>query len=438
MASPMSNRSVEYDTPDGTYGRFLLEEILPEVAKKYTLTDKPEERAICGSSSGGICAFKVAWERPDAFQKVVSHIGSFTNIRGGYVYPSLIRKTEAKASEGAYTTPEQKNAARSPPQDPCLPAGRQERPRQPVRQLAAGKSGDGCRPQVRRVGLSVRLRRRHAQRQPWCVDLSRDHALAVAGHPMSASFAELDYRQTPLGELTLRRRRIASLDGMEIFEVKLGDAFLMSSLFHEVEVALADLGFVGLDAPLDVVVGGLGLGYTARAALNHPAVRSVIVVEALDAVIEWHERGLVPLGPELTGDPHCRFVHGDFFALAAASGRGFDPAEPGRKFHAVLLDIDHSPRNLLDARHGAFYEPAGLRELAVHLHPGGVFAFWSDDPPDERFLMTLRDAFNTADAHVVSFHNPLLERDSASTVYVARIRSKPQDLPPNDESGGDM
>ena len=242
---------------------------------------------------------------------------------------------------------------------------------------------------------------------------------------MSASFAELDYHQTPLGELTLRRRRIAALDDLEVYEVKLGNAFLMSSLFHEVEVALADLGLAGLDAPeLDVVVGGLGLGYTARAALKHPAVRSLIVVEALDAVIEWHEQGLVPLGPELTGDPRCRFVHGDFFALAA-SGHGFDPAGPGRKFHAVLLDIDHSPRNLLHVSHGAFYEPAGLRRLTAHLHPGGVFALWSDDPPDESFLVVLHDGFATANARVVTFYNPLLERDSASTVYVARTQSKP-------------
>ena len=105
---PRSNRSFEYDTPDGTYARFLLEEILPEVAKKYKLTEKAEERAICGNSSGGICAFAVAWERPDAFTKVVSHIGSFTNIRGGYIYPSLIRKTAPKVSGAHYTTPEQK------------------------------------------------------------------------------------------------------------------------------------------------------------------------------------------------------------------------------------------------------------------------------------------------------------------------------------------
>jgi len=238
---------------------------------------------------------------------------------------------------------------------------------------------------------------------------------------MSADFAELDYRQTPLGELTLRRRRVLALDGLEVFEVKLGDAFLMSSLFHEVEVALADLGLATVNAPeMDVVVGGLGLGYTALAALKHSAVRSLIVVEALDAVIDWHQRGLVPLGPQLTANPRCRFVHGDFFAIATAPEKGFDPENPGRLFHAVLLDIDHSPKNLLHARHGAFYEADGLRRLAAQLHPQGVFALWSDDPPDADFLETLHAVFTDVEARVVSFFNPLLERDSASTVYIAR------------------
>ena len=90
------DRSFEYDSLTGTYVRFLLEEILPEVGRKYRLTDDPERRAIAGASSGGICAFTAAWERPDAFRKVVSHIGSFTNIRGGHVYPALIRKTPRK------------------------------------------------------------------------------------------------------------------------------------------------------------------------------------------------------------------------------------------------------------------------------------------------------------------------------------------------------
>jgi len=90
------NRSFEYDTLSGQYAKFLLEEILPAVGKEYKLTGEASGRAICGISSGGICAFTVAWQRPDAFSKVLSHVGSFTNIRGGHVYPALIRKTDPK------------------------------------------------------------------------------------------------------------------------------------------------------------------------------------------------------------------------------------------------------------------------------------------------------------------------------------------------------
>jgi len=102
-----SNRSVEYDTLSDAYARFLLEEILPAVAKDYKLTDNPEGRCIAGNSSGGICAFTVAWQKPEAFGKVFSSIGSFTNIRGGHVYPDLVRKAEKKPifffqQEGAY------------------------------------------------------------------------------------------------------------------------------------------------------------------------------------------------------------------------------------------------------------------------------------------------------------------------------------------------
>jgi len=93
---PRRNRSFEYDTLSDQYARFLLDEILPEVGKQYRLTDDPNCQAICGISSGGICAWTVAWERPDAFRKVLSHVGSFTNIRGGHVYPALIRKTPKK------------------------------------------------------------------------------------------------------------------------------------------------------------------------------------------------------------------------------------------------------------------------------------------------------------------------------------------------------
>jgi enterochelin esterase family protein len=91
-----SNRSVEYDTLSADYAVFLEKEILPEVAKRVVLSNDPKQRAIAGISSGGICAFTAAWERPDLFGKVMSHVGSFTNIRGGHVYPALIRKTPPK------------------------------------------------------------------------------------------------------------------------------------------------------------------------------------------------------------------------------------------------------------------------------------------------------------------------------------------------------
>jgi enterochelin esterase-like enzyme len=91
------NRSFEYDTLSDQYSRFLMDEMLPEVAKEYKLTDDPDGRAICGMSSGGICSFTVAWNRPDAFHKVLSQIGSFTDIRGGHNYPPMIRKTKGKA-----------------------------------------------------------------------------------------------------------------------------------------------------------------------------------------------------------------------------------------------------------------------------------------------------------------------------------------------------
>ena len=96
--------------------------------------------------------------------------------------------------------------------------------------------------------------------------------------PQRPFFEELDFQPTLIGDLALRRRRVAALDDAEVYEVTLGGGFLMSSLFHAVEVALADLPLAGREGPLDVVVGGLGLGYTAQAALRYPAVRTLVVV----------------------------------------------------------------------------------------------------------------------------------------------------------------
>jgi spermidine synthase len=234
---------------------------------------------------------------------------------------------------------------------------------------------------------------------------------------MSANFEELDYRPTPIGVLSLRRRRSPS-SGLDIYEIKLGDEFLMSSQFTAAEIALANLGLAGLHrAGLDVVVGGLGLGYTASAVLENSNVRSLVVVDALPEVIEWHQQGLLPLGQQLTDDPRCRLIHGDFFALSH-SVDGFDPDRPARRFDAVLVDIDHSPRNLLHPRHAALYQPEGLARLATHLRAGGVFALWSNDPPDAAFEGVLAGAFATTASHVVTFDDWRGDHAASNTVYV--------------------
>ena len=121
---------------------------------------------------------------------------------------------------------------------------------------------------------------------------------------MALVFEELDFQETPLGEISLRRRSEPKLDGEILYEVKLNDEFLMSSLFTEAEIQLSKLGLAALDGPeLDIVVGGLGLGYTAVAALEDPSVRSLMVIEVMEPVIDWHHRGLVPLGEKLAQIP---------------------------------------------------------------------------------------------------------------------------------------
>jgi spermidine synthase len=239
---------------------------------------------------------------------------------------------------------------------------------------------------------------------------------------MSALFQELAYSETAIGALSLRRRKDLSL-GIDIYEIKLDDDFLMSSLFTEGEVALATLGLGAHGAAaqggrtLDVVVGGLGLGYTAAAALDHPALASLVVIDALPEVIDWHRRGLVPLGRKLADDRRCTLAQGDFFAMALA--RRLCPAAPSGQVDAILLDIDHSPANVLHPSHAALYTPAGLDSIAAQLRPGGVFALWSNDAPDATFTATLRGAFRSVEARVVTFDSLAGDRQDGNTIYLA-------------------
>jgi spermidine synthase len=227
-----------------------------------------------------------------------------------------------------------------------------------------------------------------------------------------ARFEELDYQPTPMGDLTLRRRVEPTLN-VDVFEVKLGDEYLMSSLFVVAEEELAKLGLAAHDDPRAVMVGGLGLGYTAVAALADSRVERLTVVETMAAVIDWHERELLPTSAMLVGDPRTSLVKNDFFALM----RG----EPHETWDAILLDIDHSTEHQLDPSHADLYTLGGIRALAEHLSYGGVFALWSDDPPLPAFIEVLMEVFPMVDTHVVAFDNFLTGGISTNTVYVARL-----------------
>ncbi len=241
--------------------------------------------------------------------------------------------------------------------------------------------------------------------------------------PMSLLFEELDYQTTPLGDISLRRRSEPKLGGHILYEVKLNDEFLMSSLFTEAEVQLSTLGLAALKKhhdghDLDIIVGGLGLGYTAATVLEDPAVKSLTVIDVMQAVINWHRQELVPLGETLTSDPRCKLVHADFFEVATAAS-GFDTDNPERLVHAVLLDIDHSPSHWLNSGNSHFYTLSALTKLADKLYPGGVFGLWSNDPPETKFIQLLESVFAAAESHIIRFPNPYTDSESTNTVYLA-------------------
>lgn len=236
-------------------------------------------------------------------------------------------------------------------------------------------------------------------------------------------FEELAYESTPMGDLFLRRR-FDPVVGADVFEVKLGDEYLMSSLFTVAEEELARLGLAAVvgERPLSVVVGGLGLGYTAVTALDDPRVSSLSVVDALPEVIRWHDRRLLPVSDRLVDDPRTTLVHADFFAVMRGEPGTVDAV--AHDLDAILLDVDHTPTFTLDASHADLYTVKGMRRLARHLAPGGVFALWSDEVPDESFLAVLREVFATVEGHIVEFANPITEGVSRNGVYVAVLADR--------------
>ncbi|MFT7481021.1 MAG: SAM-dependent methyltransferase [Gammaproteobacteria bacterium] len=227
-------------------------------------------------------------------------------------------------------------------------------------------------------------------------------------------YEELDFCQTDLGELMLRRRRPRSMPETWVYEVKLDDRFLMSSLVHDSEDELARLSLRRLEGrEWRVLVGGLGLGHTAAEVLTWAQVETIDVVEFLPEVIDWHRRELVPLAAELDGDDRCRIVQGDCFRWIRDAIAG--------SYDAVLIDVDDSPEHLLSPGHGSFYTETGLGDARRALRPGGVFALWTGGPVLEDFLDRMRRVFGDVDAVAVHFHNPLHNLDDVNTIYVAQV-----------------
>ncbi|WP_249702339.1 hypothetical protein [Altererythrobacter sp. KTW20L] len=232
-------------------------------------------------------------------------------------------------------------------------------------------------------------------------------------------FEEIAWEQTPIGELILRRRRLQA-DGEDIWEIKLNDGYLMSSQFVDGEIALAEmaLALAGGDA-LDVVVGGLGLGYTAEAVLRDPRVGQLVVIELIPEVIAWHHQRLLPLGEAVAGDPRCTLRQGDFFALAVRPG-GFHEADPDRLHDAILIDIDHSTTHFIDDASAGFYSEAAIAALVAKLKPGGIFALWSTDAEDPAFVAALRRILHEVQVERVEFDTPYRESPAFNLIYLGR------------------
>jgi len=240
---------------------------------------------------------------------------------------------------------------------------------------------------------------------------------------MPQIFEELDYEQTPLGDISLRKRTEPRLDNVLIYEVKLGDEFLMSSLFVEAEEQLSKLGLARLKKNghlqnLNVVVGGLGLGYTALTALEDPNVARLRTIDVMAPVIRWHQKGLLPIGDELAANPKSELVHGDFFAIATDNKTG---VLEETQVHAILLDIDHSPSHWLNEGNSGFYNHESLLKMKNKIVDGGVFGLWSNERPDAEFASLLNQVFRDTEEHVISFPNPYSGGESINSVYISTV-----------------
>jgi spermidine synthase len=222
-------------------------------------------------------------------------------------------------------------------------------------------------------------------------------------------FEVLDHADTPIGTVILRER---SVPVPGVIELTLDHQFLMSSSVTVSERALSTRAIAmhgGSD--LDVMVGGLGLGYTAKAALDTGRVARVDVVEYVQSIIDWVARGLIPLGKELAPDPRYHPIHGDVFERLGG------PATT--TYDVLLIDVDHSPDERLGETSNSFYGHAKLVLAAQHLKPGGVFALWSTSQ-SPAFEAELRKTFQEVRVESIEFFNATTHHQELNWLFLAR------------------
>ncbi len=241
----------------------------------------------------------------------------------------------------------------------------------------------------------------------------------------------LAYEPTPLGTLCLRRRELLSKPGTLVTEVTLDNEFLMSSYLTESERVLSSSGLKRAKARLPqgqcglhVLVGGLGLGYTANEALNCPAVTHVEVVEFLPQVINWTKNGLIPLAPELNfamekAPPRMKLVHDDVYSRLTREELQpqNDPAHiVSSRYDLIAIDVDHSPEDVLGEQSHGFYSEAGLNRAASHLNANGVMGIWSyaEDTP---LLDNMKKVFIDVEVEQVTVFNDLINEEQTDWLF---------------------
>ncbi len=224
-------------------------------------------------------------------------------------------------------------------------------------------------------------------------------------------FEILAYEPTELGTLCLRRRELLCEPGTIVTEVTLNHEFLMSSYLTASERALSEVALtMHVGTELRVLVGGLGLGYTARAALQSDRVSRCEVIEFLPQVISWLAEGMVPLSEELNADSRLQVTHGDVYQKL------LNP--PTEHHELILIDVDHSPDENLGSANGQFYTAEGLRRAKLHLSEGGILGVWSyaESSP---FVDALREVFANVRVEPVTVFNNLIDVEQTDWLFFA-------------------